>query len=120
MKPDSKFIFAELPPLVWMYDDSFRQLRYSYVNKEATVETNPGTYTEKDATIELTEIKWHHSLVKVFNSLMSKNLKVRHFQEYKYSPHKCFKRMTELFTGKFIVENTQGKVPMCYSLLIGF
>ena len=120
MKPDGKFVFAELHPVVWMYDDSFKNVMFSYFNKEAIVETNPGTYAEQEADIELAEIGWNHPLAEVLNALMSNDLKISHFQEYDYSPHKCFKGMIERAPGEYIVANTQGKIPMCYSLVMHF
>jgi len=120
MKPDGKFIFVELHPVVWMYDDNFKHLMFSYFNENEIVENNPGTYADQGANIELTEIGWNHPLSEVFNSLMTRNLKISHFQEYDYSPHPCFTGMIERAPGEFIVENTGGKLPMTYSLVMSF
>jgi 2-polyprenyl-3-methyl-5-hydroxy-6-metoxy-1,4-benzoquinol methylase len=120
MKPNGRFVFVELHPVVWMYEDQFKHLMFSYFNKEAIIETTPGTYAEHDADIELTEIGWNHPLSEVFNSLMNKKLKITHFKEYDYSPHKCFKGMVEKAPGEYIVEATGGKLPMCYSLVMQF
>jgi 2-polyprenyl-3-methyl-5-hydroxy-6-metoxy-1,4-benzoquinol methylase len=120
MKPKGKFVFVELHPVVWMYDDSFKNLMFSYFNKEAILETSPGTYADQNAAIELAEVGWNHPLTEVFNSLMSKNLKIRHFEEYDFSPHNCFKGMTERAPGEFVVADSEGKLPMCYSLVMDF
>jgi 2-polyprenyl-3-methyl-5-hydroxy-6-metoxy-1,4-benzoquinol methylase len=120
IKPDGKFIFAELHPAVWMFDDQFKQIIFSYFNVEAIIEESPGTYAQQDAQIQMEEIGWNHPLSEVFGSLMSKGLKIEHFEEFDYSPHKCFKGMTERAPGEFIIEALGPKIPMCYSLVMHF
>lgn len=120
MKPQGKFIFVELHPAVWMYDENFKELQFSYFNKEAIVEMNPGTYADHQADIELKEIGWNHPLSEVFRALMHKKLNIKHFGEYDYSPHNCFKGMIERAPGEFVVASLGDKLPMTYSLVMQF
>lgn len=120
MKPDGKFIFVELHPAVWMYDENFKELQFSYFNTEAIVEMSPGTYADHQADIELKEIGWNHPLSEVFGALMSKGLQIKHFEEYDYSPHNCFKGMTERAPGEFVVSTLGARLPMTYSLVMQF
>jgi len=120
MKPNGKFVFVELHPAVWMYDAHFKELQFSYFNKEAIVEMSPGTYADHQADIQLQEIGWNHPLSEVFTALMNKNLIIKHFEEFDYSPHNCFVGMRERAPGEFIVDALGPKLPMTYSLVMEF
>lgn len=120
MKPDGQFIFVELHPAVWMYDAEFKEIMFSYFNKEAIIEMSPGTYADQDADIALEEIGWNHPLSEVFTALMNKGLKIKHFEEFDYSPHNCFRGMTERAPGEFTVAVLGDKLPMTYSLVMQF
>ncbi|MBO0160449.1 class I SAM-dependent methyltransferase, partial [Vibrio parahaemolyticus] len=39
LKPNGQFVFAEFPPMVWMFDDDFNKIGYRYFNSWAIVET---------------------------------------------------------------------------------
>ncbi len=46
LKPNGKFVFAEIHPVVFMFDDNFEKIRYNYFNSEAIIETESGTYAD--------------------------------------------------------------------------
>lgn len=117
MKQGSKFIFVEFHPVVWMFDNGFKEIQHSYFNKEAIVETMHGTYADFDAPLEATEIGWNHSLSEVFSALLSEGLKIKDFQEYDYSPYPCFHEIEETVPGKYQVKHLKEKLPMAYSLV---
>jgi 2-polyprenyl-3-methyl-5-hydroxy-6-metoxy-1,4-benzoquinol methylase len=118
MKPKGKFVFVEFHPAVWMFDNDFKEIAFSYFNKEAIIETNKGTYANQNAAIETTEISWNHNLAEVLTSLLNCGLMLKDFQEYDYSPYPCFKGIIEMETGKFRLSNLEGKLPMVYSLVM--
>lgn len=120
MKPDGQFIFVELHPVVWMFDETFTKVDFSYFNAGPIIETNPGTYAQQDASIEQTEIGWNHPFAEVLGALLKKNLKLIHFEEYNYSPHNCFRDMVEMAPGQFVSKAQGNKIPMCYSLVMEF
>jgi SAM-dependent methyltransferase len=118
MKPQGKFIFVELHPVVWMFDDKFENIMFSYFNTEAIIESSPGTYADQQADIQLEEIGWNHPLSEVFSALMSKGLHLQHFEEYDYSPHNCFRNMLERAPGEYVIKIWDNKLPLCYSLVM--
>lgn len=120
MKPDGKFIFVELHPAIWMYNDTFDKIEFSYFNVEPIIEVIPGTYAEQEAEIAMEEIGWNHPLSEVMTSLMNQDLRLQHFEEFDYSPHKCFKGMIEKAPGQYIIEAMGNKLPMTYSLVMSF
>lgn len=117
LKPKGKLVFAEFHPVVWMFDDDFDKVLYSYFQDEAIVETKTGTYADNDAPIEKTEISWNHGLAAVFHALEGNGLILKSFDEYDYSPYDCFSGMKKLAERKYIIEKHGNKLPLVYSLV---
>ncbi|MBT8326791.1 MAG: class I SAM-dependent methyltransferase [Bacteroidia bacterium] len=116
IKPEGRFVFAELHPAIWMYDAEFKNIIYSYFNGDPIVETTPGTYADQSAAIEMKEIGWNHALSEVIGALLRQGLTLNHFEEFNYSPHHCFQGMKELSPGKYIIAHIGDKLPMTYAL----
>jgi SAM-dependent methyltransferase len=96
LKPNGKFIMADFHPVVWMYDNDFKEVFYSYFNIEPIIEEETGTYAEKDAQLSTKTISWNHPISEILNSLISNNLEINSFNEYDYSPYSCFNALKNL------------------------
>ncbi len=116
LNPGGRFIFAEFHPVVWMFDDKFREIQFSYFQREAIVEEVSGTYADPKAAIQHTTVSWNHSLDQVIMALLRSGLQLRSFREYDYSPYDCFSGLRELAPGKFQLSGLEGKLPMVYAL----
>ncbi len=116
LKPAGTFVLVEFHPVVWMFDNDFTSIQYSYFNKEAIVETLSGTYANRDAAIQMTEIGWNHDLSEVMQNLLSAGLTITSFQEFDYSPFNCFRNTAEPIPGRFQINGLEGKIPMVYAL----
>lgn len=116
LKPNGKFVFAEFHPVVWMYDDDFTEVRYSYFNVAPIIELENGTYAEKDAPIQQEFCCWNHGLADVFQALINEGLRIDNFQEYNYSPYNCFNKTIQIAEKKFQLEPFGKKIPLVYSL----
>lgn len=117
LKPNGKFVFAEFHPVVWMFDDNFEQIIYRYFNDEAILETESGTYADRDSNMELKSITWNHGLGEVVNSLIQNGLSVNSLKEYDYSPYNCFSKTVEVAPKKYRIEHLDNKIPMVYSIV---
>lgn len=117
LKLSGIFYIAEFHPMVWMFDDDFTHIQYSYENPEVIVTENLGTYTDRYADIKGKEYSWNHSISEVLNALIEAGLKVRFFNEYMYSPYPCFRNVVEFEPGKWHIKGLEGKIPMVYSLM---
>lgn len=117
LKPNGKLIFVEFHPVVWMYDNDFSKVSYSYFKTEPIIEHETGTYTDRSAPIEHTDITWNHSLSEVLNSLIQNGLKIENFNEYNYSPYNCFNHTEKLEEDYFIIKHLGENIPMVYSLI---
>ncbi len=116
LKPNGQFIFVEFHPVVWMFDNNFEKISYTYANSGAILETESGTYADKKADITQTYVMWNHGLSEVLNSLISNNIEINALEEYDYSPYNCFNKTVEFEPKKFRIEHLDNKIPMVYSI----
>ena len=57
-----KICFAEFHPVVWMFDDEFDKVAYTYHKSDPIIENISGTYADKNAPITTETISWNHSI----------------------------------------------------------
>ncbi len=118
LKPGGKLIFVEFHPVVWMYDKDFASVKYSYFNDEQIIEINEGTYADRTAELENTEVSWNHPLSEVLTSLLNENLVLKNIQEYNWSPYPCFAHIEEVEKGKYQIPQFGNKIPLVYSIVM--
>lgn len=116
LKPGGQLVFVEFHPAVWMFDDNFSHIAYSYFNTETIVEESEGTYTNRDAPIKSTYVSWNHPMSEVLNALIGQGLTITTVNEYDYSPYNCFAGMEEYEPGKFRLKAMGNKLPMVYAV----
>ena len=116
LKPGGAFHFMEFHPVVWMFDDNFKYIQYSYFNTETVVEEVQGSYADRSAPIVGTSISWNHSLEEVLGSLLRQGLRIERFAEYDYSPHDSFPNAMQIAEGKWQIKGLEGKIPMVFAL----
>ena len=117
LKPNGRFIFVEFHPVVWMFDDDFKEIGYNYFNTGAIVETTSGTYADKDADITQEYVMWNHGINEVLNSLLKNGLALNSFDEFNYSPYPCFKKTVEFEKKKYRIPHLGNKIPMVYAVM---
>lgn len=117
LKPGGKFVFVEFHPVVWMFDNHFTKIEYSYFNTETIIETVSGTYADKEAPLKNDSVSWNHPLTEVINSLIKNTLEINTFEEYDYSPYSCFNEVEEFTTNKFRIKHLDNKIPMIYAIV---
>lgn len=117
LKPGGKFVMAEFHPVVWMFDNQFKEVGYHYFNTGKIVETEQGTYADRNAPIEQEYVCWNHSLGEVLQSLMDAGLTLQHFGELDYSPYNCFEGAEEYEPGKFRIQHLGNKIPMVFTIV---
>jgi 2-polyprenyl-3-methyl-5-hydroxy-6-metoxy-1,4-benzoquinol methylase len=116
LKPGGEFVFAEFHPVVWMFDDHFKEVAYSYFNVETIITESQGTYTDRNAEIKHKEYGWNHPLEEVLTSLLQSGLTITAFKEFDYSPYNCFKNMIKGENERYYIEHLGKKMPMVYSI----
>lgn len=117
LKPSGRFIFVEFHPVVWMYDDDFKEVAYNYFNSGAITETYTGTYADKEAPISQEYVMWNHGLGEVIQSLLTHNLELTSLVEYDYSPYNCFRHTVKIAENRYQIRPFGNKIPMVYSIV---
>ncbi len=117
LKPNGKFVFVEFHPVVWMFDDDFKEIGYSYFNSGAIIETESGTYADREADIAQDYVMWNHGMGEVINSLVGKGLIIRSLDEFDYSPYDCFDHTIAYEPKKYRIKHLGNKIPMVYALV---
>ena len=118
-RPGGRFVFVEFHPALWMFDNHFTHVQYSYFNRETIVEEEQGSYADREAPIKLTSYGWNHDLGEVLGSLLAVGLRIDRFTELDASPHDCFANMVRSDDGMFRIKGMEGKLPMVYALSAG-
>lgn len=116
LKPNGVFVFAEFHPVVWMFDDHFKNIQYSYFNHGPIQDSEEGTYANKDATIKTDYVVWNHSLADVINNLLKNSLQLQSFEEFDYSPYDCFNDTIAIDENNYRIKHLDRKIPMVYAL----
>ncbi|WP_187264284.1 class I SAM-dependent methyltransferase [Pontibacter beigongshangensis] len=116
LKPNGRLVMAEFHPVVWMFDNDFSKIGYSYFNTGAIVETETGTYADRNAPITQESVSWNHSISDVLGSLIRNGLEINAFEEYDYSPYNCFSHTEAFEQKKFRVRHLGNRIPMVYAL----
>ncbi|KIC63913.1 class I SAM-dependent methyltransferase [Chryseobacterium taiwanense] len=116
LKENGKFIMAEFHPAVWMFDDDFTKVTYSYFNEKPIIETYEGTYADQSAEIKQEYVMWNHSLAEVLQSLIKNGMVLQNFQEFDWSPYPCFRHVEEFEKGKWRIPQFGNKMPLVYAL----
>ena len=107
---------ADFHPVVWMFDNDFKEVFYNYFNVEPIIEDETGTYAERNSEIANQTITWNHPTSELLNALIKSGLDINCFNEYDYSPYNCFNQTEEFEQGKFRIKHLVNKIPMVYSL----
>ena len=116
LKPDGIFVMADFHPVVWMFDNDFKEVFYNYFNIEPIIEDESGTYADRYSDISAQTMTWNHPTSELLNSLINNGLKINCFNEYDYSPYNCFNHTEEFEPNKFRIKHLANKIPMVYSI----
>jgi SAM-dependent methyltransferase len=116
LKPGGQFVFAEFHPLVWAWDDDFKEIKYYYNNVEPIAEEETGTYADKNADIKNSFVCWNHGIGEVVNCLLKKGLQIEDLQEYNYAPYPFVNNTVQIAENKFQIKKFGDKLPLVYSI----
>lgn len=117
LKPDGIFIMVDFHPVVWMFDDHFKEVAYSYFNTETIVEQVQGSYADREAAIAYETVSWNHPTSETLQSLLDAGLRLTNYHEWDYSPYTCFQELQEDAPGVYRIKHLGNKIPMVYGIV---
>ena len=89
---------------------------FASANSGAILETEVGTYADKNAAIKQSYVMWNHGVSEVLSNLIKHGLEIKSFDEFDYSPYNCFNKTIEFEPNRFRIEHLGDKIPMVYSI----
>lgn len=116
LKPGGTFYIVDFHPALWMLDDNFEYIKYSYFNKQVITEEISGSYSDRHAPIRSIEHNWNHPFTEIINSLLKHELQVQQFNEFPFSAYNCFNNLEQGEDGMWRIKGMQEKLPMMYSI----
>ncbi len=117
LKPGGIFYIVDFHNILWMFDEEFKELKYSYFFEEEPIaEENEGTYADRDAKIKQVEYGWNHPLSEVINSLIQNGLQIEFLHEFPYSVYNVFPNTAKGEDGWWRLKGFENIVPMMFSI----
>ncbi|NNG27645.1 MAG: SAM-dependent methyltransferase, partial [Ignavibacteriaceae bacterium] len=117
LKPGGTFYIVDFHPVLWMFDDELKELKYSYFFEEEPIaEESEGTYADRTANIKQVEFGWNHPLSEVINSLINNGLKLEFLHELPYSVYDVFPNTVKGEDDWWRIKGMQDIVPMMFSI----
>ncbi|MBT2557686.1 class I SAM-dependent methyltransferase [Hymenobacter sp. ISL-91] len=117
LRPGGRLVLIEFHPAVWMFDNDFTRIEYSYFNRQTIIEQEAGTYADHAAPLHETSVCWNHSLGEVLGALLGQGLAIRHFEEYDYSCYDCLNGLEPAPGGGYQLAHMPGKLPLMFSVV---
>ena len=118
LKPGGKLVFLDFHPVLDMINWDTTAFEYDYFNPgKPYVETNQGTYADKNADMSMAECFWTHSMAEVVQALLNAGLKLETMEEYDYSPYGIFGEMTKRKNKEFVMKKIPVAFPYFYGLV---
>lgn len=112
-----RFILVDFHPVLWMFNDDFNEIEYSYFNDEPYIEITKGSYADSSNNKKTTSIWWSHSLSEITMAFINEGFSLTNFKEYNYSPFDCFKHTTCIGKDKYRIKHLEQKIPMVYAMV---
>lgn len=117
LKKGGIFYLVEFHPYLWMMNDDFTEIEYSYFFSSTPIkDESSSTYADRSEQIEKVDYGWNHSISEILNSMIDNSIRLEHFDEYPFSTYDCFPNMVEKEEGKFVFKNFGDKIPYLYSI----
>jgi len=111
-----EFMIVDFHPVMWMFDDDFKEITYAYRNGDAITGIETKTYTDSDKEYNSPWVSWNWGLSDIIQSLLDCGLQITHLSEYDFSPYECFPNMNKDGDQEYRFKNLGGKIPMVYAI----
>lgn len=115
--PGGVFYMIELHPVLGMFDEAGRSLKYSYFPEPqplAFEETK--SYAGGEAHERVIIYQWNHNLGEVVTALAKAGLRIEFVHEFPYTVSGCYPFLVEVGPEKFVMKDHPEGIPLLFSI----
>lgn len=117
LKPGGIFYMAEFHPILWMFDEEYKQITYPYDTRGSFLEfSDASSYAAPEIPLRNREYNWQHGLGSVINALIGAGLQIDYLNEHYYSPYPVFPEAVEVGKSKWIHGQLKENIPYVFSI----
>jgi SAM-dependent methyltransferase len=116
LKPGGIFYIVEFHTVLWMFDDDFKDFKYSYFNRGEIKEEVEGTYADLNAPLKQVQYGWNHPLSEIINSLIENGLQIEFLHEFPFSVYDVFANTAKGEDGWWRLKGRENIIPMMFSI----
>ncbi len=116
LRKGGRLYFIEFHPILWMFDDALKNIKYSYFNRGPLDQLKTESYAAPSSLAPQRSVSWNHNLAEVIQALIDCGLQLVDFQEYDYIPYDIFEDSISTKYG-YQIKKLEGKIPMLYSIV---
>ncbi len=116
LKEGGTFYMADFHPVVWMFDDHFNEVSYSYFNDGVDFELSEGTYADRESEVDGGTYFWSHSISEIVMALKNAGLSIEFLHEHNYINWNCLQGLEEIGPYRYILPKWGHKAPYMYSI----
>ncbi|MEL6592483.1 MAG: class I SAM-dependent methyltransferase [Bacteroidota bacterium] len=117
LKPGGSFYIADFHPVVWMFDDDFKGVAYSYFNDGPDFELSEGTYADRASEVNGGTYNWSHSISEIVMALKNAGLELEFLHEHNYINWNCLNGLEKIGPYRYILPKWGHKAPYMYSIM---
>jgi SAM-dependent methyltransferase len=120
LRPGGRFVFRDLHPTMWVYEEIEGQIvpHYQYWQAPDTpvesVETQ--SYAGDQAIASPRTYEWNHTIAEVLNALIDAGMRIDHLDEHPGCDWQLFPSATANGSQYFLPEDLRDKLPVCWSI----
>jgi SAM-dependent methyltransferase len=117
LKPGGVFYMVEFHPLLNMFDDDGRKLRFSYFpDPQPLAFEGTTSYASGELHEPITHYQWYHNLGEVITALAEAGLHIEFVHEFPYCVYGCYSFLVEIAPEKFVMKDQPDGTPLLFSI----